>query len=155
MKLYAAFLVAMMVIAPSTLAQPPGGPPVGLDVLPQIVQVQKVDANANQVALVAQRTVYKTVAKTVPVEVIENGVKKIVNQTVNEAVPAIEYITFQWAADGKNALDLAGKPLAKEEVYKRLKPGIAVLQLPPGQKLSTVLQRLYHKDTVILVIGGK
>jgi hypothetical protein len=151
MKHYAAFLVATLAMIPFASAQPPEG----LGVQPQILQVQKVDANANQVALVAQRTVFKNVAKTVPVEVIENGVKKTVNKLVTETVPVIEYITLQWAADGKNATDIFGNALTKEEVYKRLKPGIAVLQLPPGQKLSTVLQRLYHKDTVILVIGGK
>ncbi len=148
-----AFLPALVSLAITcgALAQPPGE----LGVQPRIMLVDAVNPDAKSITLVDHVNVYKSVPKVVPVTIEVNGMKQVVNQTVVETVAVLETRKIAFTANGKNATDPTGNPITNEDLFKRLKPGIAVLVLPSVQKLSPAVQRLYSKDAVVLISDGK
>jgi hypothetical protein len=135
-------------------------------VMPEIQLVETVAPNAGALTTITQGIKYvavpKVIQEMVPVtfqeKIVENGVEKVVtktvfqpvNKTVTEYQAQMQKVAKQWSIGADTATDVAGNKLAKDEVFKRLQPGMAVLVLPPGQKLQPALQRLFSKDAVIL-----
>ena len=58
------------------------------------------------------------------------------------------------SAQQDQAFDHTGANLTKEQVFQRLKPGMAVLLLPSGQNLQPAYKPLLSKDAVALTISS-
>jgi hypothetical protein len=156
--------------------KPPPPPPVtGLyttftQTMPEIQLVETVAPDAGTFTTVKQVTKYamypQQVIEKVPYQiqeqVIVNGVPTTVTKTAyKEVVKTVAPVPQQlhkisklWSVSSDTITDSAGKHLSKEEVFKRLQPGTAVLVLPIGQNLNPAWQQLLNKNAVLLMPGA-
>ena len=128
-------------------AQPKVAPP------PEVLVVHAVNRDKAAVQFITEVTVPQQVTRTVPVEINVNGQKQVVLQPVTETIMVKQTILKEWAANTHKAYDVAGNPLAQEELFRRLKAGDAVL-LVNGQKLDPLYQKLFNKDVIVLISGA-
>lgn len=128
--------------------------PPALGPAPKILLVDAVTPDQGIVAIAVEKTVTEVVPVVVEEKVIVNGMEMIVARTVLQTVSKVVQVKQAWNAGANKAFDSSGQPLTKEEVFKRLKAGDAVLVVPAGQKLAQAFLRLLSKDAVILESAG-
>lgn len=121
---------------------------------PKILLVESVAPDKGVVTVTVEKMVTELVPVTVEEKVVVNGVEMTVTRTTFQSVNKVIQIKQAWNASSNKAFDSGGQPLGKEELFKRLKVGDAVLVLAPGQKLAPAFQRLLSKEAVILEIAG-
>lgn len=136
-------ILAANILSATAAAQNPE--PLGAP--PQFFLTGKVDREAGQVEVLM--TFYKTVAETVTVKYVDNGVTKeravTVERPVREtAMQPIRLDDVRIVTAGKQRLD-------KAAALERLKPGMIILRHTSGTKIDSRYLSVLSPDAIIFV----
>lgn len=141
MRTFAALLVAMLVLAGRANAQEkPAGPP------PAFRVVEDIDKDKG-------RIIYKeTTITAVPVqkEVVANINGMLVKQVVTESVPITTTATVAIDLAKSKIIMPAGKEVALDDVWKRLKKGAVIVVSADGNAPGEVYLKALSADTLVV-----
>lgn len=110
---------------------------------PSFAIVRSIDKASGEVTLSQNQTVFEAV----PVKEKVNGVE-VTRMVTRQLVRAVE---TRFSVDKGTVLDTAGKKVAAEQVWKRLKVGATVLVA--SQQPSPLYLRVVQPDTLIFIMS--
>jgi hypothetical protein len=117
---------------------------------PTLHSVTRVAADRGEIQYQVTMTVPVTEKRTVAETVNQNGKQVVVNREVTVTMMRQEAKEVLWSAKAGRAIDGSGKPVAADELFKRLKAGDTILHAP-GDKVDPAWLKVLKPDAVILL----